>query len=169
MDGDVDDEIKNSVIYLLVAGGEKNRINAVLGNYFATVKPRKVIFEHKADGALYMSAYALAVAKSVGWGIDDCAKLAFNMNALYTDFAELIRFNGFGAEVVAAICFAMCDFPRLNGIKNVFAAFGVDRSQTSVAEEFFGYVKNNAPLKARERAEKAAENNDKLKKEQSLD
>ena len=168
IDGDVDDEIKNSIIYLLVVGGEKNRINAVLGNYYATIKPRKVVFEHKADGAAYMSAYALAVAKAVGWGIDDCAKIAFNMNLLYTDYAELIRFNGFGAETVSAVCFMLCDFPRINNAKSVCAAFGVDKSRAAEVEEFVKYVRATAPIKARERAEKAAKK-DKTAKERNLD
>ena len=128
-----------------------------------------MVFENKADGALYMSAYALAVAKSVGWGLDDCAKLAFNMNALYTDYAELIRFNGFGAEIIASIAFMMCEFPRINEIKSVCAAFGVDKSQTDVVGEFYEFVKKTARLKAKERAEKAAKNKEKRKKEQKGD
>ncbi len=156
IDSEVDDEVKNSIIYLLVAGGEKRRINAVLGNYFATVKPRKVVFERKADGALYMSAYALAVAKSIGWGIDDCAKLAFNLNTLYTDYGELIRFNGFGAEIIAATGFLLCDFDRLNDVKSVCAAFGVDKSRFDEVKEFIEHVKKTARTKAKERAAKAA-------------
>lgn len=155
LDGDVDDEVKNSIIYLLAASGEKQSINAVIGNYFASVKPRKVVFEHKADGALYMSAYALAIAKSANWGIDDCAKLAFNMNLLYTDYFELIRFNGFGAEVIAAVGFILCDFPRINDVKSVCAAFGVDKSRVDEVEEFVAHVRKTARAKAKERAEKA--------------
>lgn len=169
LDSEVEDEVKNSIVYLLVCGGEKGRINVVLGNYYASVKPKKVVFEHKADGAPYMSAYALAVTKSLAWGIDDCAKIAFNMNTLYVDFAELIRFNGFGSETIAAICYLMCDFPRLNNVKAVCAAFGVDKANVSVAEEFFAFVKKTAPAKAKERAAKAACRKGKEKKENDVD
>ena len=168
LDNEVDDEVKNSLVYLLVSGGEKRRINAVIGNYFASVKPRKVVFENKADGALYMSAYALAVAKSANWGIDDCAKLAFNINLLYTDYSELIRFNGFGAESVAAIGFLLCDFPRIAEVKSVCAAFGVDKETESVVEEFIAHVKKTARVKAKQRAEKAAKRKTEIK-EHELD
>ena len=169
LDNDVDDEIKNTLVYLLVSGGEKRPINAVLGNYFASVKTGKVVFEHKPDGLLYMSAYALAVAKAASWGIDDCAKLAFNMNTLYTDYAELIRFNGFGAEVIAAVGFALCDFPRITEAKGVCAAFGVDKSRFDEVEEFVAHVKKTAHVKAKERAEKAALRKNKSKKEKDRD
>lgn len=163
LDTEVDDEVKNSLIYLLVCGGEKNRIYVVIGNYFASIKPKKVIFEDKADGALYMSAYALAVTKSLSWGIDDCAKIAFNMNTLYKGFAELIRFNGFGAEIIAAVAYLMCDFPRLNNVKAVCAAFGVDKESVKNTEEFFEFVKKTASVKVKEHA------NNTDKKEKDVD
>ena len=169
LDGDVDDEVKNSIVYLLVCGGEKGQINAVIGNYFASVKPRKVVFENKLDGALYMSAYALAVAKVLTWGIDDCAKLAFNMNTLYTDYAELIRFNGFGVEIIAAVCVMLCDFQRISDTKIVCAAFGVDKSRFEEAEEFVAHVKKTARKKAGERAEKSKSRKNKTKKENDVD
>ena len=155
LDGDIEGEVKNSLIYLLIVGGEKERINAFLGNYFVTVKPKKVIFEDKPDGALYMSAYALAVVKALTYGIDDCAKIAFKMNVLYKDFAELIRFNGFGAEVIAAVCYIMCEFSRPVTVKNVCAAFGVDKVMNKSVEEFCDFVKKTEQIKNRERAQKA--------------
>ena len=155
LDGDVDDEIKSSVVYLLVNSGDKRKINAVISNYFATVRPRKVVFENKKDGALFMSAYALAVAKSMFWGVEDTAKIAFNMNALYTHFKELIRFNGFGVDAIAACCYLMCEFPRLNDVNNVCVAFGVSRADESQVEEFYEFVKKSLPEKMRERAESA--------------
>lgn len=169
LDNDVDDEIKNTLVYLLVSGGEKRQINVVIGNYFASVKVGKVVFENKPDGLLYMSAYALAVAKAANWGIDDCAKLAFNMNTLYTDYAELIRFNGFGAEVIAAVGFMLCDFPRINEVKSVCAAFGVDKARVDEVAEFIEHVKKTAHVKAKERAAKAASRKSKVKKEKDVD
>ena len=169
LDNDVDDEIKNTLVYLLVSGGEKRPINVVLGNYFAAVKTGKVVFENKPDGLLYMSAYALAVAKAASWGIDDCVKLAFNMNTLYTDYFELIRFNGFGAEVIAAIAFTLCDFPRIAEVKGVCAAFGVDKAQVDEVAEFIEHVKKTAHVKAKERAAKAVSRKSKVKKEKDVD
>ncbi len=169
LDSEVDDEVKNSIVYLLVCGGERGHINVVLGNYYASVKPKKVVFERKEDGALYLSAYALAVTKSLAWGIDDCAKIAFNMNTLYVDFAELIRFNGFGAETVAAVCYLLCDFPRLNNVKAVCAAFGVDKANVKNVEEFFAFVKQTAPIKVKERAAKTGKRKSKEKKENDGD
>ncbi|MBR0189329.1 MAG: hypothetical protein IJQ23_02955 [Clostridia bacterium] len=169
LDNDVDDEIKNTLVYLLVSGGEKRPINVVLGNYFASVKTGKVVFENKPDGLIYMSAYALAVAKAASWGIDDCVKLAFNMNTLYTDYFELIRFNGFGAEVIAAIAFTLCDFPRIAEVKGVCAAFGVDKAQVDEVAEFIEHVKKTAHVKAKERAAKAASRKSKVNKEKDVD
>lgn len=156
MDGEIHDEVKNSLIYLLIVGGEKERINAVLGNYFVTVKPKKVIFEDKADGALYKSAYALTIVKALTYGIDDSAKIAFKVNTLYKDYAELIRFNGFGAEVIAAICYLMCEFVRPVKVKDVCAAFGIDKALYKSVEEFYEFVKKTEPIKNKERAEKSA-------------
>lgn len=164
IDNEVDDEVKNSLVYLLVAGGEKDRINAVLGNYFASVKPKKVVFEKKDDGALYMSAYALVITKSLAFGVCDSAKIAFNMNTLYTDYAELIRFNGFGAETIAALCYLLCGFGTQDNVKNVCAAFGVDKNIVGSVGEFYFFVKKTKPLKMKERAEKGNR-----KKEKNID
>ena len=63
----------------------------------------------------------------------------------------------------------MCEFPRINEVKSVCAAFGVDKAQTDVVSEFYEFVKKTARLKAKERAEKAAKNTEKRKKEQKGD
>ena len=157
LDMDISDEVKSSIVYLLVANGEKRRIDAVIGNYLASMKPRKTVFENKKDGEIYTSAYALAIAKSVAWGIDDTAKIAFNMNTLYTDYAELIRFNGFGAETIAAIAYLMCEFDRFRKVKDVCAAFGVDKTKIAEVEEFLEYIKNAEKAKLKARAVSAYE------------
>lgn len=143
MDGETEDEIKSTVLYLLISGGIKEPVSAVIGNYFVTVKPRKVVFEHKSDGAAYMSAYALALAKSVFFGVEDTARIAFNANLLYTGYNELIRFNGFGPEAVAAVCFLMCGFPRFVKPESVFAAFGVKKADAEKLKEFYTFIKED--------------------------
>nr|MBO4517705.1 tetratricopeptide repeat protein [Clostridia bacterium] len=162
LDGDISDEVKSSIVYLLVVSGEKRRIDVVIGNYLASIKPRKTVFDNKKDGEIYLSAYALAIAKSVAWGIDDTAKLAFNLNTLYTDYRELIRFNGFGAETISAIGYLMCEFDRFRKVKDVCAAFGVDKTKIAEVEEFLDYIKKaeKAKLKARAKSAYEKENKD---------
>ena len=133
------------------------RSNAVFGSYFASVKPHKVVFERKKDGDAFISAYALIVAKTLFWGIDDTAKIAFNMNTLYTDYGELIRFNGFGVETIAALCCMMCAFPRLGNAAAVCAAFGVDKEKVKAVEEFYRFVTETKRERAASRAKKASE------------
>ena len=141
----------------------------MIGNYFATIKPRKVIFEHKKDGAPYMSAYALVLAKAVFLGVDDTAKITFNANLLYSDYGELIRFNGFGPDGVAALCLLLCDFPRFKMPERVFEAFGIDKKDFKMLAEFYDFVKKDRAQRIRDRAagsesvcvkkEKASEDN----------
>ena len=163
IDGEVDDEVKNALIYLLIVGGEKRKINAVIGDCFCSVKPKKVIFENKKDAEIYKSAHALALVKTMRWETADSAKIAFNMNELYTDFAETIRFNGFRAEDVAALCFLMCGFSPKEDVKAVCAEFGVDKQNVALVGEFYEFIKKTKAVKLKERAEKAA------KKEKNVD
>lgn len=156
IDGEVDDEVKNALIYLLIVGGEKRRINAVIGDCFYSVKPKKVIFENKQDAEIYKFAYALALVKTMRYETVDSAKIAFNMNELYTDFAETIRFNGFHAEEIAALCFLMCGEQSKENIKSVCAEFGVDKQNVALVGEFYDFIKKIKPIKIKERAEKSA-------------
>ena len=163
LSGEVDDEVKSALIYLLIVSGERRRINAVISDCFYSVKPKKVVFEHKKDAEIYMSAYALALVKTLRYEMTDSAKIAFNMNLLYTDFAETIRFNGFRAEDIAALCFLMSGEQRKENVKSVCAEFGVDKNCVELVGEFYDFVQKTKPLKIKARAEKAA------KKEKNVD
>lgn len=156
IDCEVDDEVKNALVYLLIVSGEKRRINVVLGDCFYSVKPKKVIFEHNSDAEIYKSAYALALVKTLRWEMLDSAKIAFNMNILYTEFAETVRFNGFRAEDIAAICVLMCGENKPETVKSVCAEFGVDKKSVELIGEFYSFVKKIKPIKIKERAEKSA-------------
>lgn len=163
IDGDIDDEVKSALIYLLIVGGEKRKINVVLGDCFYSVKPKKVIFEHNSDAEIYKSAHALALVKTLRWETVDSAKIAFNMNLLYTEFAETIRFNGFRAEDIAALCYLMCGENKPENVKRVCAEFGVEKSSVELVSEFYDFIKKIKPIKIKERAAKTA------KKEKNVD
>ena len=142
---EVDDEVKSSIVYLLVVDGEKGQINAVSGNYFASIKPKKTVFERKADGTVFVSAYALVLTKAMFWGITDSAKLTYNMNGLYVSCKELINFNGFGVEHIACACYLASDFPRFSETGKVCEAFGIKKEDVPRMDEFVKFVKTIKP------------------------
>ena len=163
IDGEVDDEIKSALVYLLIVGGEKRRINVVLSDCFYSVKPRKTVFENKKDADIYMSAYALALVKTLRWETADSAKIAFNMNLLYADFAETIRFNGFRAEDIAALAFLLCSQQKPENVKRICAEFGVEKQSVELVGGFYDFIQKTKLMKMKARAEKAA------KKEKNVD
>ena len=85
------------------------------------------------------------------------------MNLLYAEFTETIRFNGFRAEDIAALCYLMCGENKPENVKRVCAEFGVEKSSVELVSEFYDFIKKIKPIKIKERAAKTA------KKEKNVD
>ncbi|MBO4251109.1 MAG: tetratricopeptide repeat protein [Clostridia bacterium] len=162
IDGEVHDDVKCALVYLLIVGGEKRRINVVLSDCFYSLKPKKVVFEKKNDAGLYMSAYALALVKTLRWETVDSAKIAFNMNLLYTEYAETVRFNGFQAEDLAALSFLLCGQQKPENVKRVCSDFGVDKQKVELVGGFYDFIQKTKLIKIKSRAEKSAKKGENL-------
>lgn len=160
IDPDLSNEIKSSIIYLMVVEGEKKQINTVIDNYYASIKPRKTVFENKSDSTVFTSVYAISIAKSLFWGVDDTAKITFNINGIYTCCKDYLKLNELSVDAIAAVNFLLCEFPRFDNENTVFSLFGLEKTEYSAAREFYRFAKELKPFdKAARKKTDEKENN----------
>lgn len=113
MNVDVLGEVKRAIITMLVLGGKKEKFPVIANDFLVMVKPRKVVFENKIDGDVFMAAYAICLSRITYWNIDAFDKIAFSMNKIYKKLGDTVFFSGVTAEELAAIAVCISKIERL--------------------------------------------------------
>lgn len=123
IDIDVFSETKRAIITLLVMNGFKDPFPVVANEFFIKVKPRKVIFEKKIDGDLFMASYAICLSRLAFWNIDEFDKIAFSMNKIYKKLGETLIIQGVTPEEIAALCVCISKLKHLSSPEYVCKFF----------------------------------------------
>ena len=113
MNVDVTGEIKRAIITMLILGGYKEKFPVIANDFFVVVKPRKLTFENKIDGDVFMAAYAICLSRITYWNIDAFDKIAFSMNKIYKKLGDTVFFSGVTAEELGAIAVCISKIERL--------------------------------------------------------
>lgn len=125
-------EVKSNIITILVNNGNRRRFGVVSGIYYVKIKPRKLVFRDKENGAKFVAAYAECLTRLAFAGIDDEGKLGFAINKLYAERAEDVEKTGLNEREIAAVTFLTSGISGLLGAREACIMFEADYN--SVAE-----------------------------------
>ena len=123
MNVDVSGEIKRAIISMLVLTGYKEKIPVIANDFYCAVKPRKIVFENKLNGDIFMVAYATCLSRMAFWNIDAFDKVAFSMNKIYKKLGDSVLLTGITAEELGAICICISKIERLDNPDYVCSFF----------------------------------------------
>lgn len=123
MNVDVSGEVKRAIISMLVLMGHKEKLPVVANDFFVVVKPRKVVFENKLDGDIFMIAYATCLSRMAFWNIDAFDKVAFSMNKIYKKLGDTVVLTGITAEELGALCICISKIEHLDNPDYVCSFF----------------------------------------------
>ncbi|MBQ3596710.1 MAG: tetratricopeptide repeat protein [Clostridia bacterium] len=129
MDKDVNSQIKQMIIGMIIIAGYKERFCAVLNDFFVSIKPRKLIFEDKVDGDIYLAAYAVAVSRLAYWNIDAFEKVGFSINKIYKKLNFSVVEMGMSPEELATVAIIISKIDKLGDSAKVCKYMEVSESK----------------------------------------
>lgn len=126
MSVDIKENVKSMLLMTLITNGCKDKIGVVTGPFYVKVKPKKMIFDTKPDGELFLASYSVCLAKCVFSGIDEVDKIALSANNTYKNCKREILEDGLKADELASVIMCSAGINKLKSDKDVCRFFGVD-------------------------------------------
>lgn len=135
MEHDVGAEVKRLLIYVLIMQGHKARTGVVAGTLYSCFSPKKLLSEKDCSGALFVSAYALCVARMLFFDLDSVDKIAKSADKVYLKLKDTVSEADATNEELAALMLSDCNFERYSGDKDVVKIFEIsDRKLKKLKE-----------------------------------
>ncbi len=129
MDGEVENSVKQVIIYAFTVNGYKERYGVVDRNFFFRLKAKKVECEKELAGALYLSAYGLALSRMAFTGVEQLDKIATSINKIYKKFKGVITESEVTNEEISALAVWLCKFSRFETEKEVMRVFEIKKEK----------------------------------------
>jgi hypothetical protein len=131
-------EVKRAIITMLVLSGYKEKFPVIANDFLSVVKPRKLTFEGKIDGDIFVAAYAICTSRMAFWNVDGYDKLAFSINKLYKKLGNAVYLSDVTAEELGAVAICISKLEHFTNVEYVCKFFDV---RIEVVKEYLDMLK----------------------------
>ncbi len=135
MEQDVGAEVKRLLIYVLIMQGYKGKTGVVAGTLYSSFSPKKLHSEKDASGAIYVSAYALCVARMLFFDLDGIERVAKSADKVYLKLKDVVTEADVTNEELAALMLSDCNFERYSRDKEVVKIFEISDQKLKKLKE----------------------------------
>ncbi len=125
LDTEVKEEFKRVLIYVLIASGDKEKFGVTVSNFYLKIRPKKLACEKADDGGLYLSAYALCIARIAFWENEHLDTVAKVIDKIYKKFSRIISNAEISNEELAALILSECNFKWVKSQTHVTKLFEI--------------------------------------------
>jgi hypothetical protein len=124
------EELKRLLIYVLIQCGLKEKIGVVAGSFYCKLKPKKLVCERDLQfGGLYLSAYALCVAKMIFLDVEGLDKLAKQCDVIFKKLRTVITESDATNEEIAGLILFRANLKKFSDSAMVTRVFSVDKNK----------------------------------------
>ncbi len=129
IDPEVKDDVKRVIIYALIVKGYKDKFSLVAGSFFVKIKPRKLLCEKAIPSGVYLSAYALCMARVAFWEGDGLDKIAESTDKIFKKLQNKITDSEVTNEELAGLILSECKYAWCKKDSDVTKFFDVSKSK----------------------------------------
>ena len=124
------EELKRLLIYVLIQCGVKEKTGVVAGSFYCKLKPKRLVCEKDLQyGGLYLSAYALCVAKMIFLDVEVLDKLAKQCDFIFKKLRAVITESDATNEEIAGLILLRSNIKKFSEPTMVTRVFSVDKNK----------------------------------------